>query len=154
MPAQPPIVDLADAIQLAVAPAFLLAGVGSVLGVLTNRLGRIIDRRRALEEGEAAGRDPSDVRNELAVLRWRALLISRAIGFCTLAALLVAGVVAALFLGTFATFVRVDFSGVIAVTFVFAMLSLISGLVTFLREVRAAIRFLKSKTGGTRRSAG
>ena len=35
-------------IQLAVAPVFLLSGVGVILTVLTNRLARIIDRARLL----------------------------------------------------------------------------------------------------------
>lgn len=150
MPTHTPIVDLADAIQLAVAPAFLLAGVGSMLGVMTNRLGRIVDRRRALEETEVAWRDPNAVEAELKMLRRRALLISRAIGLCTIAALLVAGVVAALFLGTIVTFVKIDFSAAIAGMFVFAMIALIAGMLTFLREVYLAIRFLKSRTGAAR----
>jgi len=40
---------VAHAIQLAVAPVFLLSGIGAVLAVLTNRLSRIIDRGRALD---------------------------------------------------------------------------------------------------------
>jgi hypothetical protein len=40
---------IARAIQLAVAPVFLLSGVGVTLGVLATRLGRIIDRARFLE---------------------------------------------------------------------------------------------------------
>ena len=41
---------LGHVIQLAVAPVFLLSGVSGLLGVLTNRLTRIIDRARVLEE--------------------------------------------------------------------------------------------------------
>ena len=41
---------LGHVIQLAVAPVFLLSGVSGLLGVLTNRLSRIIDRARVLEE--------------------------------------------------------------------------------------------------------
>jgi hypothetical protein len=37
-------VSVAHAIQLAVAPVFLLSGIGAILVVLTNRLGRSIDR--------------------------------------------------------------------------------------------------------------
>jgi len=44
-----PVTTIAHAIQLAVAPVFLLTGVASILSVLTNRLGRIIDRSRFLE---------------------------------------------------------------------------------------------------------
>src|SRR4029453_9650397 len=44
------VVDVAHAIQLAVAPVFLLSGVGVVLGVLTARLARIVDPARAAED--------------------------------------------------------------------------------------------------------
>ena len=40
---------LARVIQLSVAPVFLLTGIGTMLSVMTNRLGRVIDRARVLE---------------------------------------------------------------------------------------------------------
>jgi hypothetical protein len=43
-------VAVAHAIQLAVAPVFLLTGIAAILAVMTNRLGRIIDRARVLED--------------------------------------------------------------------------------------------------------
>jgi hypothetical protein len=42
-------VAVAHAIQLAVAPVFLLSAIGAMLAVMTSRLGRIIDRARDLE---------------------------------------------------------------------------------------------------------
>ncbi|MFT6552710.1 MAG: NADH/NAD ratio-sensing transcriptional regulator Rex, partial [Zhongshania marina] len=42
------VVTITHAIQQAVAPVFLLAGIGGILNVLTNRLARIIDRSRNL----------------------------------------------------------------------------------------------------------
>jgi hypothetical protein len=45
---------IAEVIRLAVAPVFLLSGIGAMLAVMTNRLGRIIDRARILE-GQLAG---------------------------------------------------------------------------------------------------
>lgn len=42
--------DVAHVIQLAVAPVFLLTGVGAILSVLVNRLGRVVDRFRVLEK--------------------------------------------------------------------------------------------------------
>lgn len=143
-----PIVDLAHAIQLAVAPVFLLSGIGALLVVLTNRLARIIDRTRALEECDGTPvRDAEATKAELDVLRRRGMLINTAIGLCTFSALLVSGVVAALFLGTF---VRFDFSIVVAVTFVLAMLCLMAGLVLFLREVHAAIRYVRASSQAKR----
>jgi hypothetical protein len=43
-------VAVAHAIELAVAPVFLLTGIAAILAVMTNRLGRIIDRARVLED--------------------------------------------------------------------------------------------------------
>ncbi|HUD96751.1 MAG TPA: DUF2721 domain-containing protein [Woeseiaceae bacterium] len=39
---------VAAIIELSVAPVFLLAGIGALLTVLSNRLGRITDRARVL----------------------------------------------------------------------------------------------------------
>ncbi len=115
------------------------------MGVLTNRLARIVDRMRVLEEGPGpANLEPAAVRAEAVVLRARAVSINRAISLCTLSALLVATTVAAMFLGTFVSY---DFSVYIAAAFVAAMLALIAGLLMFLKEVHAAMRFLR----GTRR---
>src|SRR5919197_6413158 len=47
-----PATDIVHLIQSAVAPVFLLSGVGVTLGVLTNRLARIVDRARLLEMRE------------------------------------------------------------------------------------------------------
>ena len=50
MDAVSPLVDIGHVIQLAVAPVFLLSGIGIILTVLTNRLARVVDRARRLEE--------------------------------------------------------------------------------------------------------
>jgi len=41
---------IVHAIQLAIAPVFLLSGIAALLGVMANRLARIIDRARARGE--------------------------------------------------------------------------------------------------------
>jgi len=46
----PAISSIAQTIQLAIAPVFLLAGIGSILNVLAGRLARVVDRSRVLEE--------------------------------------------------------------------------------------------------------
>ena len=42
--------NIANAIQLALAPVFLLTGIAGMLNVMSGRLSRIIDRGRALTE--------------------------------------------------------------------------------------------------------
>ena len=46
MPGIPHVSHVVQAIQLSVAPVFLLAGVGSFLNVCAARLARVIDRDR------------------------------------------------------------------------------------------------------------
>ena len=126
------ITTVVHVIQLAVAPVFLLTGVGAILSVLVNRLGRVVDRFRALEMGVATSR-AIDV--EMDSLEWRARLIHRAISLCTSGALLICIVIAALFIGAF---FAIDVSAFIVLLFVLAMLALILGLLLFLREIYLA----------------
>lgn len=133
-------VPIAQLIQLAVTPIFLLSGVGVILGVLTNRLARVVDRARRLEEAALDGDHSEERRSQLAALARRAGLMNRAITLSTICALLVALVVVTLFLSAFFDF---DLSTPIALMFIIAMLSLIGALLLFLREVVLAIRSLR-----------
>ncbi|ESS71557.1 hypothetical protein MGMO_96c00040 [Methyloglobulus morosus KoM1] len=128
-----PVTTIAHAIQLAVAPVFLLTGVASILSVLTNRLGRIIDRTRLLYgRSVAAVETDQTISVELKSLKQRARLIHLAIGLCTICLLLICSVIAVLFLGSF---VDVDIAAVIAALFVAAMLCLIVALLNFMCEI-------------------
>jgi Protein of unknown function (DUF2721) len=130
-------VAVAHAIQLAVAPVFLLSGIGAILMVMTNRLGRIIDRARVLEDrlDSASQEARAALHADLATLSRRAKLISCAITLCTATALLVCTVIAVLFLSAF---LRFDLSIPVALLFIAAMLAFFLGLLWFLREIYVA----------------
>jgi hypothetical protein len=136
------VVDIAHAIQLAVAPVFLFSGIGVFLGVLTSRLARIVDRARRIEEGlrQATGEAAADSREQLRVAARRARFINVSITLGTVAALLVALVIALLFASTF---VPINLAGSVAVLFVTAMAALVGALLSFLLEVRVAIDALR-----------
>lgn len=131
------ITDVAHVIQLAVAPVFLLTGVGAILSVLVNRLGRVVDRFRTLEHAltDVAGAARSSVEREMNNLSRRARMIHWAIGLCTGCALLVCLVIATLFVGSIT---EVEMPGTIAGLFILAMLSLLAGLLCFVREIALA----------------
>jgi hypothetical protein len=131
------ITTVSHVIQLAVAPVFLLSGVGAILAVLINRLGRIIDRYRVLEHsGANAGAGEETVAQvEMGILAQRARLIHWAISLCTIGALFICIVIATLFIGSM---LRVGVSQLIALMFIGAMLALIAGLLSFLREITLA----------------
>lgn len=139
--------EIGHIIQLAIAPVFLLTGVGTNMLVLTNRLARIIDRTRLLEDnidegvGKTDGRDAL-FRAEMDVLFQRARKINRAIFLSTTCALLICMVVAALFV-TDALNLRL--ASVIAGMFVLAMVALTGSFIYLLREVLQATDFMNSQ---------
>jgi Protein of unknown function (DUF2721) len=126
---------VAQTIQIAVAPVFLLAGISGLLMVLTTRLGRIIDRARIVE-----GRIPySSKEEQQELLRaeaealWRRIrLMNWSIRLCAGGALTICLVVVSLFVGDFT---HVNVGLVIATLFVTAMLLIITGLLCLLYEV-------------------
>jgi hypothetical protein len=142
MPQAQHIADAARLIQLSIAPVFLLTGVATLLGVLSSRLGRTIDRGRVLEallETADAARI-ARMHDELAVLSRRAKIIYRAIAMGVISALLICSVIGSLFISAFT---RVDVTLVVAGFFIAAMAALVSTLLLFLREVFLATRVLR-----------
>ncbi len=125
---------VAHVIQLAVAPVFLLTGVGAILSVLTGRLGRLVDRFRVLNESLETL--PANQARELEILTVRAVWVHWAITLCTASALFVAIVIGALFMGAVA---NVDPSRIVSILFIVAMTSLIIGLGCFLREISLSV---------------
>ena len=135
-----PTTGLAETIQLSIAPVFLLSSVGVILGVLVNRLARIVDRQRVLDSAVRRGETRDGTREEQLMLDRRTRLILQAIRMCTYSAVLIASVTAMLFLGAF---VNVDLTAVVGLAFVAAMVALIVGLLNFLREVQVALKWVR-----------
>lgn len=137
LPSLSNITDVVHVIQLAVAPVFLLTGVGAILSVLVNRLGRVVDRFRALDRlvTEAGGKALESIQTEMDRLSKRARMIHWAIGLCTSSALFVCIVIATLFVGTL---IGIEMPIIIASLFILAMLCLVIGLFCFLREITLA----------------
>jgi hypothetical protein len=131
--------DVGHVIQLAIAPVFLLTGVATKLTVLTNRLSRIIDRTRVLDDRLAIGPD-RHYTDELDILYVRGHLINTAITLSTACGLLICLVIAMLFLGE-STSLPLD--RVIAGCFVLAMFALIGSFVFLLREILIASKHMR-----------
>lgn len=134
--------DVAHAIQLALAPVFLLTGIAGLLNVMAGRLARIIDRGRSLTEQELPQylQNPERLNKELGRLERRRHYASSAITACTCSALLVCMVVAVIFLQVL---LQVEFKWVISSLFTASTLTLIVGLAYFLREVHLATRTVR-----------
>ena len=120
---------------------FLLSGVAATLGVLTNRLSRIVDRARAIElQLEGHPGEARQLHGDLTVLARRANYINVAISLSTIAALLVALVVVTLFANAF---LGSELAALIALLFVGSMVCLSAAYVAFFIEVRVAVAALR-----------
>jgi hypothetical protein len=141
-PADADVALISHVIQLATAPVFLITGVAALLGVMATRLARIVDRARWIEAGWSAFGDPERTAftQELVILRRRAHLSSWAINFAATSALLVSLVIVTLFIDAM---IATRLRWVVAFLFIFSMLSLIAGVICFLREVYLATHTLK-----------
>lgn len=134
--------SIAQTIQLALTPIFILVAVANFMNVLTSRLARIVDRARYLqgEHTETTGPEHDMLVSELRVLDRRIDLINRAILHLVLAAITVGVTVGLLFIERLAA-IRLEF--LIAGSFFSAMGLLMLALVTFLRETRIATTLLR-----------
>jgi hypothetical protein len=137
-------VDVAHLIQVALTPIFLISAIGVTLNVLTNRLARIVDRARAMEDilrrPDQPQQEGRGLHTTLGVLARRARYINAAITLITLSALFIAVVVVMLFVNAF---LRWDLSAFIAGMFILSMVSLCAALLAFLIEVRIATNTLQ-----------
>lgn len=129
--------DVAHAIQLALTPVFLLTGVAGILNVMMGRLTRIIDRGRKLSEQTTPHNTNliDNIHLEISGLERRRYLASAAITACTLSALLVCTVIAALFLEVL---LQIQLKWLEGSLFTGSTLALVVGLGYFLREVQLA----------------
>jgi len=131
----PEIQSVSVAIRDAVAPVFLLTGVGSILAVLVNRLGRAIDRARIVHSMNDDQR--VNVSGEFEIIVQRTGWIRRAIGLITLAALCVCMTIVSLFIEVK---MGLNAPDLVSNSFIAAMIFLILGLLCFLREITLASR--------------
>lgn len=127
--------SVSEAIRDAVAPVFLLTGIGSILGVLIGRLGRSIDRARYLNE--VADDKKVRFKDELRIIVRRTKWLRRAIGLVTFAALCICVSIASMFISVETGF---RMPHLVMVSFIISMGSLILGLLCFLREIVLASR--------------
>jgi hypothetical protein len=135
------VTSVTHVIQLAVAPVFLLTAIATLISALNARLGRIVDRQRALQAMPplpVSGRADATVarHREFGLLGRRAHLSYLAILAAGIAGLFICLVVALAFVGVL---LEVDLARVLAVLFVLAMVSIITSLSFFLRETYLAV---------------
>ena len=133
---------IAQTIQLALAPVFVLVAIGGILNILSHRLGRVVDRSRTLQGSHSAtkGMEHDMIVREIRMTDHRLTLLNRAILLLVISGLTIGTTVVLLFLAEFA---HVNMQAVAAGTFIVAVLFLMAALLLFLQETRLATAALK-----------
>ena len=136
---------VAEIVRLALAPVFLLSGIGAFVNVLASRLSRIVDRSRQIEPLLLASRGAEHDRwiGDLRILDRRMSLISWATGLSVASAVLTCLVVVLLFA---ATLTRTHLGDAIALLFIASMLTIGAGFAVFLIETTIAGRAVRIRS--------
>jgi Protein of unknown function (DUF2721) len=139
------VTTVADIVRLAVAPVFLLSGIGAFLNVCVGRLSRIVDRSREIEPLVLASRGSEHDRwvGELKTLDRRMSLVSWATALSVFSAVVTCLVVALLFV---ATLTKTHFATILALLFIIAMLSIAAGFTVFLLETWVGSRAVRVRS--------
>ena len=133
---------IAQTIQLALTPVFVLVAIGNILNILSSRLGRVVDRSRALQRlfTETEGEEHDLVVREIRMTNNRILIIGRAMRLLVSSGLAIGLTVALLF---FEGFAHAGLNAAAAITFILAIALLMLALLLFLRETREATEALR-----------
>ena len=138
--------QLVTVLQTAVGPVVVISGVALLLLTMTNRLGRIVDRSRALahQERTATGQERETARAQLRILHDRAELVRWAIALAAFCVLFVALLVIALFV---TALFGVEVAWLIAGFFIVSMVCLVASLVMFIRDINKSLRATALEVG-------
>jgi hypothetical protein len=144
--------ELIPVLQVAVGPVILISGVGLLLLSMTNRLGRVVDRARALgrELRTAEAADRPTLLAQLTILDRRSRLLNLAITLVSLSVLLAAVLVATLFALALA---GIESGALVLVAFVGCLGTLIAGIAVFLRDVNLSLDALRHEIARDREAA-
>ena len=128
-------VRVQNVVQLSMAPAFLLAGIGAVMNVMTNRLIWVANKIEKILKATKNDEEANELLVELPALEKRRIHAQRAVMLSTAAALTISIVILLLFVSAF---VIAPMGTLVAFAWMVTMGLLMAGLASFLLETRVA----------------
>ena len=133
---------IAQTIQLALAPVFVLVAMGNIMNILSTRLARAVDRSRHLQKQytETEGADHDTVVLAMRTLDRRLVLITHSITLLVLSGLTIGFCVALLFVEEL---LDVNLQQVAGAAFFLAIVLLMGALWLFLHEIRIAAQAIR-----------
>jgi hypothetical protein len=141
-----PLSQLLPVIQVAVGPVILVSGISLLLLVLTNRLGRAVDRARALNTELLKTPQNARIKEQIEMLFTRARLVRASIALAGGSLFFAAVLVITLFI---TALWQLEAGVVVATLFISCMACLICSLIAFLLDVQLALKALAIELGKT-----
>ena len=134
--------DLLTVLQTSLAPCVLISGVGLLVLSMTNRLGRPLDRIRALtgEISKAEGDQKKVLLEEIDILYRRARLLQAAVTFSVLSIFFVATIIFSIFV---TVMFGVGLEGLIVIQFSASLIALVASLVLFVWDIQLGLNSIK-----------
>ena len=145
--------SIAHIIQVALAPAFLLSALATLLNVFSTRLGRVADKVDALSATlpGADGEARATLARRLAYLRRRSLLLDLAVVLASLGGVMTGAAVLTLFVGALRD---ASAASVLFACFGLALVCTILAILAFLAEILLAGRGVRLEVERKRDKAG
>ncbi|MFA9404808.1 MAG: DUF2721 domain-containing protein [Anaerolineales bacterium] len=134
--------ELIPVLQTAIGPVILISGVGLLLLTMTNRLGRVIDRARWIDEGypDLPENEKAQKRAQLSVLWRRARMIRLSITLASTSALFAAILIVILFA---TALLQLEDAWLISLVFVICIMTLIASLLIFIHDINQSLVALR-----------
>ena len=134
--------ELIPVLQTAIGPVILISGVGLLLLTMTNRLGRVIDRARWIDEGypDLPEDEKAQKRAQLSVLWRRARTIRLSITLASTSALFAAILIVILFA---TALLQLEDAWLISLVFVICIMTLIASLLIFIHDINQSLVALR-----------
>lgn len=129
-------------VQVALAPAFLLSGIGAVLAVLSARLTRVVDRSHQIEDRIKLATEEKTYLEDLKILNKRCTSIHHALYFCTFSAFCICAVVTMIYIGNI-FFDSVATGLIVGWLFAISMASLTASLLLLMKEIRICAQCIR-----------
>ena len=134
--------EFTEILKLSISPVVLISGIGLLLLSMTNRLGRVIDRIRALTDEKRKVNDEEEVwlTRQIELLYRRARMLRGSIILSSMSILLTGVIIIMLFA---IQFYEIGLSALVAFNFVLCISCLILSMVLFIADISLTLLALK-----------
>ncbi|WP_175414843.1 DUF2721 domain-containing protein [Nibricoccus aquaticus] len=133
--------EILPLIQLSISPVILISGLGALVISMTNRMGRIVDRSRALAAlvRQAKGAERTHIEHQLEIMFRRARLMRLSMTLVITSIFTSGSLIMLLFVGQV---LAVKVANAVLGVFILSVVLMLAGMAAFIRDVYLSLNAL------------